>query len=225
MTTAHQRFQQRTGEQKWPVLPASRNHNIAKRNKATEQQQTNMIAPSTTLTRQGPADTGHAGDYWQFNTQGELVRVHRQYRKTLFTPSRTQCRVPEEQPEDNRKTTIRFKDGATNTFEDKYQTVEIQTKHSRRCGKEKQHSGSRKAHTCQKQQQFATNTQTAKERATEGHTTSDSLQPTNEIERENNTTKPHTTKGAAGQGIPHASEVNPEGLLVQRRPILEESTC
>ena len=29
---------------------------------------------------------------------------------------------------------------------------------------------------------------TAKERATEDHTTSDSLQPTNEVERENNTT-------------------------------------
>ena len=55
----------------------------------TEQGQVGMIAPTTTLTPQGLADTGYAGDYWQFNTQGELVRVHRQYRKTLFTPSRT----------------------------------------------------------------------------------------------------------------------------------------
>ena len=31
---------------------------------------------------------------------GELVRVHRQYRKTLFTPSRTQCPVPAEQLDD-----------------------------------------------------------------------------------------------------------------------------
>ena len=49
--------------------------------------------PTTTLTPEGPADTGYAGDYWQFDTQGELVRVHRQHRKT---PSRTQCPVPEE---------------------------------------------------------------------------------------------------------------------------------
>ena len=61
-----------------------------------------VTAPTTTLTPQGPADTGYAGDFWQFNTQGELVRVHRQHRKTLFTPSRTQCPVPAEQPSDSR---------------------------------------------------------------------------------------------------------------------------
>ena len=94
----------------------------------TDQGQIGMIAPTTTLTPQGPADTGYAGDYWQFNTQGELVRVHRQHRKTLFTPSRTQCPAPAEQLEDYRKTTIRLKDGTTNTFEDKYQTMEAPNK-------------------------------------------------------------------------------------------------
>ena len=38
----------------------------------TEQGQIGMIAQTTTLTPQGPADTGYAGGYWQFNTQGEL---------------------------------------------------------------------------------------------------------------------------------------------------------
>ena len=90
---------------------------------STEQGQIGMIAPTTTLTPQGSADTGYAGDYWQFNTKGELVRVHRQFRKTLFTPSRTQRPVPAEQLEDYRRTTIRFKDGATNKFEDKCQKV------------------------------------------------------------------------------------------------------
>ena len=37
-TTAHQRLQQHSGEQKWPVLPTSRNRNIAKRNKAADTQ-------------------------------------------------------------------------------------------------------------------------------------------------------------------------------------------
>ena len=86
-----------------------------------------MIAPTTALTPQGPADTGYAGDYWQFNTQGELVRAHRQYRKTLFTPSRTQCPVPAEQLEDHRR--IRPKDGATNALiEDKYQITDAPNK-------------------------------------------------------------------------------------------------
>ena len=91
---------------------------------STEQGQIGMIAPTTTLTPQGTADTGYAGDYWQFNTKGELARVHRQYRKTLFTPSRTQCPIPTEQLEDYRRTTIRFKDGTTSTFDDKYQTMD-----------------------------------------------------------------------------------------------------
>ena len=93
---------------------------------STQQGQIGMIAPTTTRTPQGPADTGSAGDYWQFNKQGELVRVQRQYRKTLFTPSRTQRPVPAEQLEDYRR--IRSKDGTTNTFEDKYQTTDAANK-------------------------------------------------------------------------------------------------
>ena len=105
---------------------------------STQQGQVSMIAPTTTLTPQGPADTGYAGDYWQFNTQGKLVRAHRQYRKT--------CPVPAEQLEDYRR--IRSKDGATNTFEDKYQITDAPN--NSKCGKEKQHSRSRKAQHCQK---------------------------------------------------------------------------
>ena len=116
----------------------------------TEQGQIGMIAPTTALTPQGPADTGYAGDYWQFNTQGELVRAHRQYRKTLFTPSRTQCPVPAEQLEDYRKTTIRSKDGATNTFEDKYQTTEDPNKAQPQMWKGETAFRIKKATCCQK---------------------------------------------------------------------------
>ena len=95
---------------------------------STQQGQIGMIAPTTTLTPQGPADTGYAGDYWQFNTQGEIVKVHRQYRKTLFMTSRTQCPIPTEQLEDYRRTTIKFKDGTLNTFDDKCQTMDAPNK-------------------------------------------------------------------------------------------------
>ena len=46
-----------------------------------------MIAPTTTLTPQGPADTGYAGDYWQFNIKGKLVRVIQE--DTLHTTKNT----------------------------------------------------------------------------------------------------------------------------------------
>ena len=117
-STAHWRTEMACSSYKQRSQHCQREHTHS-----TEQGQIGMIGPTTTLTPQGPADTGYAGDYWQFNRKGELVRVHRQYRKTRFTPSRTQRPVPAEQLEDYRKRTIRFKDGTTNTFEDKYQTM------------------------------------------------------------------------------------------------------
>ena len=175
-----------------------------------------MIAPTATLTPQGPADTGHAGDYWQFNTQGELVRVHRQFRKTLFTPSRTQCPVPAEQLEGYRRTTIRSKEGTTNTFEDKYQTTEDPNKAQSQMWKGETafriKKGTKLPETLQ--EQFTTKTQPK----------SEPQKITPQVIRYNPRTRlrekttpptlqesaaPHTTKGAAGQGTPHPSEVHP----------------
>ena len=62
----------------------------------TQQGQIGIIAPTATLTPHSAADAGYAGDYWQFNSKGKLVRTHRQSRKTLFTPSCTQCPAPME---------------------------------------------------------------------------------------------------------------------------------
>ena len=76
------------------------------------------------------------------------------------------------------------------------------------------------------------NKDTAKERATEGRSTRDPIQPTNAIERENNTTN---TTGVSS--ITHRQRcswtwtstsfrsTSWRRLLAQRRPILEESTC
>ena len=83
-----------------------------------------MIAPTTTLTPQGAQYTGYAGDYWQFNSQGELVRVHRHYRKTMLTPTRTQCPVSTDRLENYRRTTIKGENGATRTIEDRYQHLD-----------------------------------------------------------------------------------------------------
>ena len=91
---------------------------------STEQGQVAMIAPTTALTPQGAQYTGYAGDYWQFNSQGELVRVHRQYRKTMFTPTRTQRPVSTDRLENYRRTMIKGENGATRTIEDRYQHLD-----------------------------------------------------------------------------------------------------
>ena len=177
-----------------------------------------MIAPTKTLTPQGPADTGYAGDYWQFNTQGELVRVHRQHRKTLFTPSRTQCPVPAEQLEDYRKTTIRLKDGTTNTFEDKYQTMEAPNKAQPQMWKGETTFRIKEGTTLPEaiQQQLATKTQpkSAPQRVTPQviqYKPRTRLREKTTPPTVQDTPAPHTTNGAAGQGLPHPSEVHPGG--------------
>ena len=184
----------------------------------TDQGQIGMIAPTTTLTPQGPADTGYAGGYWQFNTQGELVRVHRQHRKTLFTPSRTQCPVPAEQLEDYRKTTIRLKDGTTNTFEDKYQTMEVPNRAQPQMWKGETTFRIKKGTTLPEaiQQQLATKTQP---KSAPQKVTPQVIQYRPRTRLKEKTTPPtvqgasapHTTKGVAGQGLPHPSEVHHGG--------------
>ena len=203
-------FNSTFGEQRWPVLPTQAEITTLPRGTkpqihSTQQGQIGMIAPATTLAPQGPADSGYAGDYWQFNTQGELVRVHRQYRKTLFTPSRTQCPVPAEQLEDYRR--IRSKNGTT------------------KCGKERQHAGSRKAQHCQR------HSSTAEEHRTEGYTTSNSVQSTHTTERENDTTNStghssttHHQRCSWTRTTASCRSTSWRRLLAQRRPILEEST-
>ena len=126
---------------------------------STEQGQIGTIAPTATRT-QGPADTGQEGDCWQLNTKGELVRVHGQYRKTLFTPSRTQRPAPAEQLEDYRRTTIKFKHGTTNTFEEKHQPMEEPNKAQQQMWKGETAFRIKKGTTLPEtlQQQFATKT-------------------------------------------------------------------
>ena len=146
-----------------------------------KQGQVGMI---TTLTPQGPADTGYAGDYWQFNTKAKLARVHRQYR---FTPSRTQCPVPAEQLEDYGRTTIRSKDGATNTFEDQHQKLGRAKQNTTENVERRNSIQDQERHDITRDTtETACNKDTAKK-----CTTSDPLQSNNTFEGENNTTN-HT---------------------------------
>ena len=52
---------------------------------STEQGQIGMIAPTTTLTPQGPADTGYAGDDWQFNTKSTCQSTQARQEDTFHT--------------------------------------------------------------------------------------------------------------------------------------------
>ena len=180
---------------------------------STEQGQIGMIAPAATLTPQGAADTGYAGDCWQFNTKGELVRAQRQYRKTLFTPSRAQCPVPAEQLEDYRRTTIRFKDGTTNKME----TMEEPNKAQQQMSKGEAAFRTKKGTTLPEtlQPQFATKTQP---KSAPQKVTPQAIQRKPRTRLKEKTTPPtmqdaapHTTIGAAGRGLPHPSEVHPGG--------------
>ena len=87
------------------------------------------IAP-TTLTPTG-ADIARGGtsDLWQYNNNGELVRVHRVYRKALCTPERTECPVSLDKLENYRRTTVKKQDGATYVIEEQYQTLDSKQQH------------------------------------------------------------------------------------------------
>ena len=174
-----------------------------------------MIAPTATLATQGTADTKDAEDYWQPNAKGELVRLHRQYRKTLFTPARRQCPAPTEQIEDCRRTTIRLKDGTTNTFEDKHQTMDVPSREQQQMWKGKAAFRIKKGTTLPKtlQQQLATKTQpkSAPQKVTpqvSRHNPRTRLREKTTPPTIQESAAPHTTRCAAGQGLPHPSEVH-----------------
>ena len=75
-----------------------------------------MIAPTTALTPDGPTVVlGGRQDYWTYNSEGYLARVHKVPRKALFQPERT-CPVPTAQLEDFRRTIVRREDEKTATM-------------------------------------------------------------------------------------------------------------
>ena len=81
-----------------------------------------MIAP-TMLTPQGPEPTlGGNNDYWTYNNEGYLVRVHRAKRKALFLPYKT-CPVPTDRLENYRRTIVRRLDKNNEDLEEQFQDL------------------------------------------------------------------------------------------------------
>ena len=115
---------------------------------STLQGRTCAIAPTTTLTPPGAADTGHTRDYWQFNTKGKLVRTEDTFHTIKTTPKE---QTTEDQPSHSRM----VQHARLMTSIKRWTT---RTKQSNRCGKEKQFSGSRQGKTLLGQQ-LATKTQ------------------------------------------------------------------
>ena len=140
-----------------------------------------LIAPTATLTPQGAADTGCAGDYWQFNATGDVVRVRRQHRKTLFKSARTQYLAPTEQLT---RWMVSFNQWTFRTEIKRGATVSqtLQPKSA--------------------PQKVAPQVSCCNPRR---RLTEKTAPPTVQA------AAPHTAKGAAGQGLPHPSQVHRGG--------------
>ena len=81
-----------------------------------------MIAP-TTLTPQGPEPIlGGNNDFWTYNNEGYLARVHKTRRKALFLPFKT-CPIPVDKLENYRRTIVRRPDKNNEDFEEQFQST------------------------------------------------------------------------------------------------------
>ena len=84
-----------------------------------------VIAP-TTITTQGPEPiVGGNSDYWTYNNEGYLVRVHKRMRKALFSPYKT-CPVPTNKLENYRRTIVTRLDEKNEDFEEQFQSLSPQ---------------------------------------------------------------------------------------------------
>ena len=93
----------------------------------TPQGQVAMIAPTYTLTATGPRpQQGGNNDFWKYNEQGYLVRVHKRGRKALFTPgygNQSACPVQFDRLDDYRKTIVYKENGTQTVLEDKFKSL------------------------------------------------------------------------------------------------------
>ena len=200
----------------------SRDDNIAKGSKATSTQHRTRTDwhDSTDRNAHTTRSFGHRICRRRLAVQNKMRTCQRTINTggIFFTPSRTQRPVPAEQLGHYRKTTIRFKDGATNTFEDKCQTREAPNRAQQQMSKGETAFRIEKGTSLPEtlQQQFATKTQP---RSEPQMVTPQAIQHNPRTRLREKTTPPtlqesaapHTTKGAAGHGLPHPSEVHRGG--------------
>ena len=93
------------------------------------EQSLQMIAPTTALTPDGPTVVlGGRQDYWTYNSEGYLARIHKVPRKALFQPERT-CPAPMTQLDDYRRTIVVREDNNNEDITDQYNAL---NKHQQR---------------------------------------------------------------------------------------------
>ena len=106
------------------LAPLEQGYNLIVQN--TTNGQKVLIAPAHTDTRTAHNVQG-GNDYWKYNEQGFLIRVHKRSRKALFVPGQGKqgkCPVPLNRFDNYRKTVIqRGSQQAPLVLEDQYQTL------------------------------------------------------------------------------------------------------
>ena len=129
--------------------------------------------------------------------------------------SRTQCPIPTEQLEDYRRTTIKLKDGTSNTFDDKYRTLDAPNNALwKRETAFRTKKGTTLPETLQQQLASKTQPESAPQKVTPQvirHNPKTRLREKTAPPTPQDSAAPRTITGAAGHGIPHPSKVHPRG--------------
>ena len=172
-----------------------------------------MIAPTAALTPDGPTVVlGGRQDYWTYNSEGDLLRIHKLPRKAVFQPERTRP-VPMTQLEDYRRTIVRREDNNNEDITDQYNTTlstSISSEGSLRdsLGQARPGSGSSLAH--QQQSQRPHQQQQCHRLATKGKQAITSpQQPEQQRQMTSQPTHRYTTKTPppTTTAIPHPKDV------------------
>ena len=185
--------------------------------RCTEQGQIGMIAPTTTLTPHKVLQIQDTQETTGSSTQKANLSEHTD-NTGRHSSHHQEHSVQPQQLEDYRRTAVRFKDGTTNTFEDKCQTMEELNKAQQQMWKGETAFRIRKGTTLPEtlQQQFATKTQPQK-------VTPQVIQH-NPRTRLREKTTPPTIRRSWTWTTTSFRSTSWRRLLVQRRPTLEEGT-
>ena len=108
------------------LAPLQQGYSLVIRN--TPKGQAAIIAPTHGLTPTGPRvqQGGNNNDYWKYNEQGYLVRVHTRDKKAMFIPDhgkQSTCPAPLDRFDNYRRTVIHREQQKPVVLEDQYETL------------------------------------------------------------------------------------------------------
>ena len=107
------------------LAPLEQGYNLVIRN--TPKGQAAMIVPTHGLTPTGPRVQQRGNnDYWKYNEEGYLVRLHKRDRKAMFTPDhgkQSTCPAPLDRFDNYRRTVIHREQQEPLALEDQYKTL------------------------------------------------------------------------------------------------------